>query len=97
VPRPQFPETRTDFVADIRRDVKRLASQLTEVCLAKDLGDFLIGIDETPIPHGLPAAPKRWTATNLDAFAHVRETRRPDARYVFLVADAQVTAGVVVW
>ena len=94
---PRYVDQPSGDLTDLKRQVLRLVQQLGDFCVSKDLGDHAVGIVETAIPHGLSETPKRWAATNLSTFARVWQTKAPDARYVFLVADTPVTVGVTVW
>ena len=95
--KPVYADPQTNDLSLVRREIARLVQQLGDMTVCKDLGDFTIGIEETPISHGLGFPPKRWAVVNMTGLEMVCQTKSADARFLYLTATTEVRVGIVVF
>jgi hypothetical protein len=88
-----FPQTPKGTLAELWSAVLALLPQLARRLVVRR--DYAIATTETPIAHGLPFAPQVGLAIP-QANVAVWESRRPDARCVYLIAASATTANVVI-
>lgn len=89
-----FPETPDGTLGELWRAVLRLVPQIGGRVVVNP--SVSIGTAETPVAHGLRAAP---TSAMLVPQADCRwwQTKAPDSRFVYFAASTAVTADVVVF
>jgi hypothetical protein len=96
MPQPHFPNTQSDDVPTLRKDVLRLSQQLGPSSGSVDLGEQDIAVAETRVPHGQNYKP-RWRAYDLKEPAIVYQTKEADERFLYLAATTATKVGIEVW
>jgi hypothetical protein len=81
---------------DVQQELSRAFDEQGEGAVSRFLDGKTIFTVETRIPHGCPTVP-RWRAFNLQGNAVVWQTQAADAKFLYLVASAQVMCGIEVW
>jgi hypothetical protein len=88
-----FPQTPKGTLAELWSAVIGLLPQLARRPVVRR--DYAIATAETAIAHGLPFAPQVAIPV-AQANVAVWESRRPDAKYAYLIAASATTANVVI-
>lgn len=88
-----FPQTPRGTLPELWSAVIGLLPQLGRRPVVRR--DIAIATTETAIAHGLPFAPQVACPVG-QANVAVWESRRPDAKFVFLIAASATTANVVI-
>lgn len=97
MPKPEFENTQSEEVADLRKDVESFAQQLGPVAGSKDLGMLAIATTETAIPHGQRRVPKWFLYSGPNVYTDIKATKAADDKFIYLSAAVACTVGIVVF
>jgi hypothetical protein len=96
--RPNFNLTRGETsLASVQEEVKKTFLSLGDDTVCKHIGKRDIATAETMVAHGLGRIPSGWQTYSPEGFGNVKESKAPDDRFLYLIADVAVRVGLKAW